>query len=321
LKPGESGADIEQLQIALRDLGHYGGGDKKGYFGAGTKAAVQKLYAKLGFEAADTGGPGGRADRQRLADSAKAVEAVQDAVSSMNRRIDAGETAKPGEKPLAEQLMGLKEDLDETREALADVVAHTGPMVPMSEVVFVPSFPARISGFSAKVGDPVKAPLLIISAGRLGVTVKLRPEQAALVRAGMKASLTSETLGHEAAATVASVGELKVDGETNSNVPATGNAPYHPLVIHPDEPLPGQWSGQEIRVTIVAARTAGPVLVVPLSAVSAGADGRTMVSVIDSSGATLSVEVRAGVSGNGFVEVTPLAGSLNEGDRVVVGTA
>ncbi len=71
-------------------------------------------------------------------------------------------------------------------------------------------------------------------------------------------------------------------------------------------------------MTVTSAQTASPVLVVPLSAVSAGADGRTTVSVLGTNDQVSRVEIRAGVSGDGFVEITPIGGELSEGDRVVV---
>ncbi|MGH3932342.1 MAG: peptidoglycan-binding protein [Pseudonocardiaceae bacterium] len=255
LKPGDSGADVEQLQAALTSLGYSTGGDVSGVFGLGTKAAVQQLYEGLGYEVPDTGG--------------------------------------------------------------------VGPMLPLSEVVFVPAFPARVAAFPARVGDPVTAPLIKLSAGRLEVPVRLQPRQAALVRPGMPATLISEQLGQEASGVVASVGEMTVDAvDSNPLGPGAAAAegtPYHPATVTTEEPLPAHWSGYDVRVSIAAARTEQPVLVVPLSAVSTGADGRTTVTVLDDAGQQTRREVRAGVSGDGFVQVDPLDGLLVEGAPVVVG--
>lgn len=318
LKPGDSGPDVEQLRATLSALGFPTKGDKAGYFGARTKAAVRGLYARIGYDAADTGGPGGRADRQALAAAAAAVDAARSAVQAMQRRIAAGETAPPNELPLPDQLNQLKAALSAAQRAEAELIATTGTMLPLSEFVFVPSFPARVTAFSAKVGDAVRAPLITLSAGQLGVRAKLRPDQAGLVKPGMRVKLTSETLGQDAEGTVTSVGELTSDVEQNQTGGATRSPPYHPATVTPSTALPAQWADLDVRVSITSARTETPVLVVPLSAVSAGADGRTTVSVVGSDGRLTRVEVRAGVSGDGFVEVTPVGGDLHEGDRVMV---
>ncbi|MET8257742.1 peptidoglycan-binding protein [Micromonospora sp. NPDC005205] len=321
LKPASEGTDVKQLQAALASLGYSTRGDKAGYFGPKTKAAVRKLYGKVGYDAADTGGPGGKGDKAALKSAAEAVTAAQEAVDAVQRRINANERVGAAEKPLARQLRDLKRALADAKQARSDLVASTGTMLPLSEFVFVPSLPARVTAFSAKVGDAVVAPLVTLSAGRLAVQVKLRQDQAGLLRPGMPVQLGAETLGKNAAGAVASIGEVTTDsGQTESGTddPATTGTPYVPLSITPDDTLPAEWAGLDVRVTITAARTDTEVLVVPLSGVSAGADGRTTVSVVDPEGSVTRVEVRAGVSGDGFVEVTPISGTLAEGAQVVV---
>lgn len=321
LKPADRGADIRQLQQALKSLGYSTAGDEAGYFGAQTKAAVRKLYADRGYDPPDTGGPDGRTDKNALKGATAAVQAAQLAVDAMKRRIAAGESAKPPEEPLPDQLTRLRAALDDAKKAQAELIASTGTMLPLAEFVFVPELPARVTAFSAKVGDKVEPPLITLSAGRLAVRVKLRPDQAGLVKAGMPAKLVSETLGQDAEGTVTNVGPVTTDTEQSQS--ATGQAagsgtPYQPVTVTPAKDLPGQWTGLDVRVTVTSAQTASPVLVVPLSAVSAGADGRTTVSVLGTNDQVSRVEIRAGVSGDGFVEITPIGGELSEGDRVVV---
>jgi peptidoglycan hydrolase-like protein with peptidoglycan-binding domain len=53
LKPGDSGADISELQSSLESLG-YADADASGYFGPGTKTAVKELYEHLGYNPATT---------------------------------------------------------------------------------------------------------------------------------------------------------------------------------------------------------------------------------------------------------------------------
>jgi HlyD family secretion protein len=321
LKPAGEGADIKQLQSALAALGYSTGGDRAGYFGSNTAAAVRKLYANLGYDAADTGGPGGKGDKAALKAAADTVTAAQEAVDAIQRRINAGETPGPTEKPLAQQSADLNKALADAKQARAELIASTGTMLPLSEFVFVPSLPARVTAFSAKVGDQVKAPLITLSAGQLAVQVKLRPDQAGLLRQGMSVKLSSETLGQDSDGAVASIGEVTTDssrttGGTGEQIAA--GTPYRPISITTAKVLPAQWAGLDVRVTITAARTNSEVLVVPLSAVSAGADGKTTVSVVNAGGSVSRVEVRAGVSGDGFVEVTPIGETLAVGAQVVV---
>jgi HlyD family secretion protein len=314
LKPGDHGDDVRQLQAALADLGHSRGGDPKGTFGAGTKAAVRALYADLGYDAPDTAGLDKGGDQSTaLAAADDAVRAAEDAVDVMRRRIAAGEKATVAEKPLAQQLTDLKTTLSRSRDARSRLIATTGTMMPLSEFVFVPTFPARVAELTARVGDVVKAPLLKISTGELLVRVQAEPDVAEGLRAGMPAELDAEALGGSAKATVTSVGQVTTPAGEGQQ------SPYRPVVLTPVKKLPEQWAGQEVRVTITAARTESPVLVVPVSAVSAGADGRSTVSVVGDNDTTRRVEVEVGLAGDGYLEVRPIGGEVSEGDRVAVG--
>jgi HlyD family secretion protein len=129
--------------------------------------------------------------------------------------------------------------------------------------------------------------------------------------------------------TITAVGPITSDEQpapTNTQAgPATETGdqpgrPYVRVVATPRSRLGPAWFGQDVRLTVTSARTAAPVLVVPLSAVSAGVDGRTTVSRISAGGTVTRIEVRAGMSGGGFVEITPVSRPLVAGDRVLVGS-
>ncbi|HZI36861.1 MAG TPA: hypothetical protein VFF24_01045, partial [Acidimicrobiia bacterium] len=74
-----------------------------------------------------------------------------------------------------------------------------------------------------------------------------------------------------------------------------------------------------VRVTIPVSSTGGAVLAVPAAALSATADGSTIVQVEEDDGALRTVTVEPGLAAGGLVEVTPVEGQLAEGDLVVVG--
>jgi multidrug efflux pump subunit AcrA (membrane-fusion protein) len=245
-----------------------------------------------------------------------------------------------GEEPVALQRSYLVKTLDQAETTQATLIATTGPMVPLAETVFLPGFPAQVTQLPAKVGDKVTGPVITLSSGTLGITARVTPDQARLLKAGMKADIVAEAIGQNSSGSVAAIGSVTVDtpqgqggqgqgAQQADGAPAAPNAgsggdgtPYVPVTINPGTSLDAKtWAGQDVRVTITSAATSGPVLVVPQSAVSAGADGRTVVSKIGPDGrTTVRTEVRAGISGGGFVEVAPVTpGALAEGDRVVIG--
>lgn len=359
LKPNDDGNDVAQLQNALKQLGRYHGGDPVGHFGPGTKAAVTALYQNLGYDAPTTGGPGDEGDRSALQSAQDAVDTAQRAVDDMQRQIAGGgatgttqssakqagptgsgtPSAQPGSggnggsgaEPPQVQLQYLEKALQQAKQAQADLVARTGPMLPAAEAAFLPGFPAQVVAFSAKVGDPVKAPLITLASGQLAVTAQLTTDQGGLLKPGMKVQIASETLGLQATGVIGAVGQVTTGNSSDPNASGGSDgsgsgqgqsgAPYIPVTVTPDSPLDSRWEGQDVRLTVTSASTPGPVLVVPLSAVTSGADGKTTVSVLQADGhSTTRVEVDAGISGDGFVAVTPVAaGSLKAGQRVVVG--
>jgi len=76
--------------------------------------------------------------------------------------------------------------------------------------------------------------------------------------------------------------------------------------------------GFSLRLTIPIESTAGEVIAVPASALSLSADGTSRIRV-ERGGALEYVAVKPGLSADGFVAVTPIAGALKPGELVVVG--
>jgi hypothetical protein len=331
LKPDDDGKDIAELQDALRTLGLPSGRDPHGHYGPGTKAAIGQLYDRLGYDVPTTGGPHDAGDQQ-------ALRAAQATVTTATRQRDTDRAAlataqQQGDAPTvarARTALGQsQQDLDQASQGQAELIAQTGPMLPLSEFVFVPQFPVRLATLNAKVGDVVTGPVLTIEGGQLVVQATLQPTDHTLVKTGMPTAVDCELLGASATGWVTAVGALVAPppaGNQNNNgnsgaqsAPGSSTTPGYPMTVAPDQPLPPAWSGQDVRLAIEEASTSGPVLVVPLAAVSAGADGATTVTVL-SSGTRHRVPVRAGVSGSGYVEVDPVdGGTLVSGDRVVIG--
>ncbi|MFF5805533.1 peptidoglycan-binding protein [Streptomyces sp. NPDC012746] len=224
------------------------------------------------------------------------------------------------------------EALGEAREALAAVEAAEGPMLPAGEVVFLRGFPARVASVAAQVGVTVSGPVLTVSAGELVVEAYLKDEKRQMLRPGMPVVISSELDGTDTRGEVAVVagerssraaqGPQGAQGAQGPQGGADGGGEMgYRMVVRSEAALPAGFAGQDVRLTVESAATDGPALVVPVTALSAGADGRTVVTARAADGAQHRVEVRTGTSGDGFVAVTPVReGALAAGARVVVGT-
>jgi len=187
-------------------------------------------------------------------------------------------------------------------------------MVPLSEFMFVPRFPAHVVSLGAKIGQTASGSLVTLSLGRPGIDGQLNPADAALVRPGMNVRITDPVTGKSRPGKVVSITDrTKTKGSISGGI-------YLPMKIRPGKPLPSSMVGQNLSLTINAARSSGPVLTVPEAAVFAGADGRTYVSKVTGARSQVKVPVRIGITGSGLVQVTPLqAGALTAGSIVVTG--
>ncbi|WP_329314097.1 MULTISPECIES: peptidoglycan-binding protein [unclassified Streptomyces] len=342
LKPGATGKDVGQLQEGLKALGHPTGKDPAGTYGAGTKAAVTALYAALGY----TPRPADPGDAEKLQAAEDAADTAQRGVTTAKNALAKAKAGGGSDTSEAQQqLVFAQQDLAKATTRLETARASAGPMVPADELVFVKGFPARVDAVKAGVGEPVPDGLLTLSAGAPVIRASLPAHQKDLVKAGMKVEVLSESTGLTATATVASVATAPTPASAGApsgggsgagavagagsgdGAPGAGQDPGgYALTVTPDQALDARLSGQGVRLTVTAASSGEPVLVVPLSAVSAGADGRTTVTVLGKDPAAADarrrVEVRAGMSADGMVQVEPVAGgALADGDRVLVAQA
>ncbi|WP_230883096.1 peptidoglycan-binding protein [Streptomyces venezuelae] len=361
LKPGATGDDVAQLQAALAALGHGRGGDEPGVFGAGTKVAVTEFYASVGYDprpaqdddgASVDGAAAAVTAAERAAEDARDALADSEASQTDQDGQDGGADSEDGADPddkartaaqtraqAKAQAKALRKardralaDLATARTALDKAWAAAGPMVPAGEVVFVERFPARVASTAVRPGSPVSGTLLTLSSGRLLAQGHLQDHQKGMVRPGQKVRVVDEVTGVELTAEVGTVASAPSsirtapsgDGggaDQEGGAPAKGPTGFLFTAV-PDAEIPPALAGQDVRLTIEAASTDGEALVVPVTAVSAGADGRTLVTVVDASGRRNPVEVRTGTLGDGYVEVVPLvAGALATGAEVVTGVA
>jgi HlyD family secretion protein len=324
LRPGASGKDVAQLQQALRGLGHLAGSEAT--FGASTKAALVKLYRNVGYSPADTGDGDNKAVAAVTAQVKAATAAWQRALSAAGQTSGGVEAAKAA--------------LDQAKADLAELEARTGTMLPLSEVVYAPGFPVRVVSTHGVVGWEIQGPLLVLATGDVVAGGTLAGSGTQGVASGQPAEILVSTdgrviagkvgaVGPDAAAVIAAgSGQSGSDRNGGNGSDANGGggqsggagAGGSAVVVHADSPIDAKLVGQSVRISVTVAATTAPVLVVPIAAVSAGADSVATVTVADSTGTRRVVAVTVGQSGNGFVEVSAAAGyTLDAGDLVVLG--
>ncbi|WP_229919872.1 peptidoglycan-binding protein [Streptomyces minutiscleroticus] len=319
LKPGTKGDDVTQLQKALTELGHSTASDPVGYFGVQTKAALSALYESVGYDPLPA-----------QSDDATLLRGAEEEVTSAKRALeDARAVTDPKTSRLQHRrVQRAQQDLDKALTRLAEAKAKTGPILPVSEVVFLSRFPGRIDGVTSRLGEQASGGILTVSSGELEVRGYLQKYQKNLIRNGQKVEILSETSGEEAQGTVVSVADTMTqpqstdDGESavKAESGATDSAQGYLLTVKPNSALKAGLVGQDVRLTVQAATTKMKVLIVPVSAISAGADGQTSVTVITGGGERHRVLVITGTTGDGYVEVRPSAGGhLSPGEKVVVG--
>jgi hypothetical protein len=193
--------------------------------------------------------------------------------------------------------------------------AASEPMVPLAEIMFVPTLPARVVKVAGPVGHEATGSLVTLSMGSPAIADQLSPSDAALVHRGLAVTITDPATGKSRRGHIRSVGRrTKTSGSISGGV-------YVPMKVVPGRPLPASMIGQDVSLTITGAHSAGPVLAVPEAAVFARADGQLYVTKVTGARSDAAVPVRADVTGDGMVGITPAgAGTLATGDRVVTGT-
>jgi len=212
-----------------------------------------------------------------------------------------------------EPVFAFEEQLSSLRPLSADLVAGSrangGVQLPADEIVFVPNAPVRVTELTVAVGDDPANPIMTVTDAAVAIDSSLPLEEARLVAAGMPVRIDEPDLGIEATGVVSMVAET----------PGTnGLDGFHVYVGVLVDGAPPAIVGASVRLIVPIETTAGEVLAVPVSALSLSADGSTRVQKMNGD-TEVSVQVRPGLSAAGFVEVTPIEGSLELGDVVVIG--
>ncbi|MFG1617187.1 peptidoglycan-binding protein [Nonomuraea wenchangensis] len=121
IAPGGKGADVRQLQRALRRLGYRA--PASGVFDRATIAAVTRMYAKKGYEAQQPT----LSERQTYETLRKAVRTARESLATEQQALDRGRDVLP----LKVRLDNAEKDLKAARAALAE--AESGGPTPADE--------------------------------------------------------------------------------------------------------------------------------------------------------------------------------------------
>ncbi|WP_432515413.1 efflux RND transporter periplasmic adaptor subunit [Kineococcus sp. SYSU DK001] len=210
---------------------------------------------------------------------------------------------------------GAEQQLRDARTGLATAREQALPNLPAGEVLYLADLPRRVDAVTATRGSVLEGPAMTVSGATLQVTGSAAEADARLLAVGGEAFLDLPG-GDRHRAVVAAL------------APGGGDSARWTVELTPDPLTPEQVSelqGSNLRVSVPVGATQGPVLAVPLAALSAGSGGENRVEVVDGDprdgedAETRLVVVETGLAAEGAVEVRPLEGELSEGDLVVVG--
>jgi len=281
---------------------------------AGVRLAVDKARGEGRRAAADL-----RLARAETR-SARASLAIAERKHTMSRtRI--GILEQPPDTALERKMVtSARQEADRTRTDLARLASRTGVQVPADEVLFFPTLPLRVDSLTAPRGTQLSGSVMTVTNSRLAIDSSLSVGDAKLVRRGMRVAIEEQDLRIKAVGRVGRVADKP--GTTPSDLAGTTTPDPARTYL---EVLPGSAPpslvGASVKLGIAVQSTKGKVLAVPIGALSVAADGSSRVELDGRGGKTRFVTVVAGLAAQGFVEVTPArSGSLDEGDRVVVGS-
>lgn len=254
---------------------------------------------------------------------AAAADGVKLAEQTRSEALAATDTS-----PLKTAVDDATRALADAEKAAAEAADAAGVIVPESELVFLKSLPRRVDASAALRGQALPDQVLAVSGTDLVIEATVSAADRRYVAKDTKVKLDEQGLGIELDGTVTFVADQAGTGGGGGTTGSTTGASSDRYKVRiapgtlPAKVSAGDLRGINLRITIPVKSTNGKVTVVPVAALSAGADGTPRVDVEDTPGAApRTVKVKTGLSAQGFVEVTALEGegTLKVGDRVVVG--
>jgi len=302
LFPGLSGEDVHQLEDALKRL-RFDPGSIDGVFDADTAAALADLYASAGYVSFTATGEqlaNLRTLENELALAIKEKAAAENALA---------QTAPGAEKAASAEVAWQTFLVDRLTAEVESERRKAESPLPLDEIVFLPSVPVRVEEVRVKIGEAAAGPVIGITNNQLAIDSSLPLSEAPLVKPGMAVAIDEPALGLQATGTVSRVADTPgTDGVDGYHI-------YFEVLV--DE-TPVSLDGVSLRLTIPVESTGGAVTVVPVSALFLATDGTSRLQV-EHNGKLELIEVKPGLSADGFVEVTSVNGTLSAGQLVLVG--
>jgi putative peptidoglycan binding protein len=255
---------------------------------------------------------GRAAVRQATADQRRARRGLRTARQQV-KLADARQQAleHPGDTSLQQNVSAnLRSEARSTAADVRRLARKIGIQVPADEVLFFPTLPLRIDSVRSRRGDAIVGRVMTVSNSRLAIDSSLSLNDAKLVHNGAQVAIEEPDLG------VRTTGKVTFVGDRPGTHQVDPGRIY--LEVTP-KTAPSQLVGTSVKLTISVKSTGKQVLVVPLTALSVGADGTARVQVQRPNGSSDYVTVNPGLAAKGLVEVTPVSGSLAPGNLVVVG--
>ena len=242
-------------------------------------------------------------EQQSLVEAAaRRVDVAQAALEDARRGVDTG--------PIRRQIDSARSELEDARAELSELESELGTWLPAAEVIFLTRLPVRVDQVTVARGEAIEGSFLTVSGSELALRSSVPEREASRIEVGMEVRVENPVSGNEILGVVSLVAERPgTNGVADDRV-------Y--VEVAPEE-IPDEIIGENVRVTIPVSSTGGEVLAVPAAALSATADGSTIVQVENDDGDLETVTVETGLAAQGLVEVAPIDGALDEGDLVVVG--
>jgi multidrug efflux pump subunit AcrA (membrane-fusion protein) len=253
------------------------------------------------------------AESVRLAGERQVTEANVAATQADNAVAAAGAAVQSAQTRLtvAQSLTGAQSAVAGLAAQEADLERRkAGVQVPADEIVFAPRVPLRVSETLVAAGDKLEGSIMKATDAVVAIDGALPLADASLVHSDMRVDIDEPDLGISATGTVTQV------AQTPGTNGVDGFHIWFEIVV---DGAPPNLVGVAVRLTVPVESSRGDVLAVPISAVSMTADGSSRVERDDGGGHTTFVQVKPGLSAAGYVEITPVQGSLKPGDLVVVG--
>ncbi len=210
-----------------------------------------------------------------------------------------------------ESTADLKKRVTDAEDELASLRASIGVTLPAAEFRFVKTLPSVVQSVQAELGETPAGTVMTISGASTLIESSVSEADWKLIETGMTGLAEDEDLGVSVEVTITELASSAGGSDTSAD--------RYAMQLTPNGDVPDEAMFQSLRVTLPISSTGGEVLAVPLAAVSAAADGTSRVEVDNGDGETKLVGVTTGLAADGYVEIRPTDGSLDEGDRVVVG--